>query len=857
MRIMIFICTLAISTLGHAGLVSIQDLLDPQQRLQLTELAAAQTADHQVCTRPSVKQGANGKAIVGEYIETSFSSPTPYQGSDSSRGEIVWETTIHHPGATYIAPYFKSMRLGEGDTLVVRSPDNSRTWTYRDNGPRNLGDLGGFWGIHIHGDTAILELHSRNRQGGQGVVVGRYARGYTLAETHGETESLCTADDSREAKCYQNTQPEMYNQARAVARLVQNGNAHCTGWLVGTEGHLMTNEHCITSQAQANNITIEFMAEGPDCATNCASALGCPGTIEATAPLLIKDNAPLDYALILPENPVNNLPDTYGFMQLRESGAVVGENLYIPQHPAGWGKRIAYESTYPGDPSGFGTVVSVSEPACSGGTADVGYWLDTQGGSSGSPVLALDDHRVVALHHCRSTPGCASGGAGEAPNRGVPIQDVIADLGADLPNGATCDAPDQPTAVQAIALVDNEIAISWTEAVGGVYEYEVHRSIGDCSSNNYELIASGVTGGSYTDTTVSGGTEYAYRVRTIEPIESCRSDFSECSATTATGLCTMAPSFAGLTSASNQKQNECGIQLDWQAATANCGTGASFNVYRSDTAGFTPSPSTLIDSCVNAATYVDQDIDEATIYHYIVRSEDDSTNGSGLCAGGNEDQNTLIQMALATGPDAVAHEDDLEGGTPGQPVAGWSTYAGPGSASGDPWTLIDSNANSGTNSFFVSDQNFTKDQVLQFDAAVQGALGATLEFSHRYNTEATWDGGALEYSTDGGSTWFDILAGNGGAVAANPDRILQGGYDGPLGAGPLSGRATWNGDNGGWEQVQVALDDFDGMTVQFRWRMSCDGSVADEGWYVDDIRVSSPTACLSLGGATIFSDGFE
>jgi subtilisin-like proprotein convertase family protein len=47
---------------------------------------------------------------------------------------------------------------------------------------------------------------------------------------------------------------------------------------------------------------------------------------------------------------------------------------------------------------------------------------DTQSGSSGSPVVAYSDHRVVTLHHCS---GCE--------NTGVLIQDVIADLGANLP----------------------------------------------------------------------------------------------------------------------------------------------------------------------------------------------------------------------------------------------------------------------------------------------------------------------------------------------------------------------------------------------------------------------------------------
>jgi hypothetical protein len=848
------------STLKKANLVSINYLLSDKQK-QLMKNIPLKSEE---CSSSASKyqQSGNGPAIVGEYIETSFESPSPYTASTEAGGSVVWQTNIHHSGASYIAPFFKSMELSDGDSLVIRSPDKSRSWTYTKNGPRDLGVKGGFWGIHIHGDTAIIELHSTNSEGAKGIYISRFARGFTLAETNAN-ESLCTTDDSREAKCYENTESEMYDKSRAVARLVKNGNAHCTGWLVGDEGHLITNEHCITDQAEADQITIEFMAEGPDCATNCASALGCPGIIEATAPTLIQDNGPLDYALILPTSTVNNLPNTYGFMQLRDSGAVLDEQLYIPQHPAGWGKRIAFESTYPADTTGFGVVASITEPACSGGSNDVGYWLDTQGGSSGSPVLGYDDHKVIALHHCRGTAGCAAGSGGEEPNRGVPIQAVIADLGANLPNGATCDTPDVPTNISTSAPVNNQISVTWTEPAGGSFSYDIYRTLGNCgSSTAYELIASNVSGASYNDTNVSGGSEYAYKVKTFDAAESCRSAFSSCSTSTATGLCTLAPTFSGLSQATNLNQNDCSIQLDWQPSAQNCGTASVFNVYRSTDANFTPSASNLISSCETNTSYLDQDILGATSYSYIVRAEDDTNNGSGLCATGNEDGNTLIQSALATGPNATVFTDDLEAGTVGVPLAGWVAEEGSVSNPASTlWSITDTNANTGTKSFFIPDQASVMDQVLRYDSIVQPQAGSQLEFWHRYNTESGWDGGALEYSTDGGTTWFDILDGNGGTVSANTNRFIMNGYDSPLNAStsnaPLNGRPAWHGDNGTWEQVQVDLNDFSGLSIELRWRMSADASVSGEGWYVDDISVFTPSSCQIFNEFGIFSNGFE
>ena len=840
-------------------LVSVDRLLNQKQKTLLLK----QASKAHICKSSASKyqQSGNGPAIVGEYIESSFSSPFPYIGTTKPEGEITWKVNIHYPGASYIAPYFKSLDLSKGDTLTIRSPDNSRSWTYTNSGPRELGKLGGFWGIHIHGDTAIIELKSSSVDGGKGVFISRFARGFALSEMTEGTESLCTADDSKEAKCYQDSQPEMYDNARAVARLVKNGNAHCTGWLVGSSGHLLTNEHCITDQAEANQITIEFMAEGASCDTNCASALGCPGTIEATAPTFIKDSAPLDYALILPETPVNNLPDTYGFMQLRESGAVLDEQLYIPQHPAGWGKRIAFESTYPADTTGFGVVASLNEAPCSGGPGDIGYWLDTQGGSSGSPVLALDDHKVVALHHCRSSPGCAAGAAGELPNRGVPIQAVIADLGADLPNGATCNTPDSPSNISSNVTTDNQISINWTEPLGGTFTYNIYRSLGDCSNTTYELIASNITGGSYTDTSVSGGSTYAYKIKTFDTIEACNSSFSLCTSSVATGLCTLAPTFAGISSANNLNQNDCAIQLDWQAGVNNCGTEVLFNIYRSPITNFIPSASNLISSCETTNTYIDQDISGGVEYNYIVRAEDNSVNGVGQCSAGNEDLNTLIQSTIATGVNSTIITDDLELGVVGLPLSGWVTTSGEIPNSSDPWEITDIDSNSTSKAFFVSDEPQLKDQVLILDTVITPQTDSILEFWHRYNTESNWDGGALEYTTDGGATWIDILDGNGSTIVANPSRFLNNGYDSVLNistsGAPLNGRPAWNGNSLIWKKVQVDLNDFSGVTIELRWRMSCDASVSGEGWFIDDITILTPNVCQSFNLDRIFINGFE
>ena len=794
------------------------------------------------------------KVTIGEHVRETFETAHPYTGA---AGEPVHAARIHFPDATYIAPHFAVFDLAPGDRVVVRSPDSKQSRTYTGLGRHGLGrSADGFFATHVKGDTAIVELFAAPGSEGFGFTIDYYGRGYSAAEIErfwaeglgekmnlppppGVTESVCGIDDTREAKCYQSTEPQIYDKTRTVARLLLNGNAHCTGWLIGNAGHLMTNQHCIGSQAQLNNIDFEFMAEGATCATNCASTLGCPGVIEASGGTLVQVDAPLDYSLVLPDTSTGtgtNLPATYGFMQLRASGPVLNERIYLPGHPAGWGKRIAVASTHPGDPGGLALITGLSEPTCSGGPPEVGYFADTQGGSSGSPVIAYTDHRVVTLHHCAGSPACTP--TGGARNRGTAIPLVIADLGPNLPPGSVCTAPAPPTGVTATSTAPNQITVSWTASPGAA-SYEVLRSTGACPGGAYAPVASGITGTTYQDNTVSGGITYSYVVRSLGA-DSCPSLQSTCDDAVATGACTLPPIFAGLETATNGQASLCTINLAWSAGVAQCGTAVRYNVYASPTAGFTPSAANRIAQCQHGTSYQDLGLGYALRMYYKVRAEDNTMGGAGPCSG-NEDTNLVERSAVPTGPLTQAFLDNMESG-----LGNWSAT---GSGGGANWAIVNTASHSPTQSAFTPDPAVVADRQLATLAASPVEPGTVVEFWHRYNVESSgstlYDGGVIEYSLDD-VTWFDILAGNGGAIPANAGRFLQNGYDGPIStccSNPLAGRQAWSGDNGAFEEVRLDLSDFAGQTVRFRFRFGTDTSVADVGWWVDDVRGMEGTKC--------------
>ena len=478
---------------------------------------------------------AQRDVIIGEHVQLSLETPHPYPHSLAKSLGPVWADTISHPGAVYISVHFAEFELSDGDFVIVRSEDGAQKWTYTGLGKRNLGrSKSGFYAAHIKGDTAVVELFAAPRKPSKawnaderyGYRIDFYGRGYNDFEIEdfwnrglGEKmnlpyppslhKSLCGTDDSREAKCYQASEPSAYDTSRAVARLVKNGSAHCTGWLVGCDGHIMTNQHCIGSQSEADSIDFEFMAEGTSCSTSCSSSLACGGTVEASGGTLVAVSSSLDYALVLPDTSAGggtDLPATYGYMQLRDTGPVLGERIYIPQHPAGWGKRLAMESSHSADsPAGLAQVNSVTETGCQdSGISEVGYFADTQGGSSGSPVLGHSDNLVIALHHCRGSAACT--GTGGDPNRGVAIDDIIADLGSNLPNCALGSGNNLPsvtiTSPADGTVVDQGTTVSFSGTASDPEDGDLTASIAWTSSLDGAI----GTGGSFSTSTLSMGT---------------------------------------------------------------------------------------------------------------------------------------------------------------------------------------------------------------------------------------------------------------------------------------------------------------------------------------------------------------
>eukprot|EP00640_Fibrocapsa_japonica_P001743 CAMPEP_0113944542 /NCGR_PEP_ID=MMETSP1339-20121228/34488_1 /TAXON_ID=94617 /ORGANISM="Fibrocapsa japonica" /LENGTH=464 /DNA_ID=CAMNT_0000949777 /DNA_START=255 /DNA_END=1646 /DNA_ORIENTATION=+ /assembly_acc=CAM_ASM_000762 len=370
--------------------------------------------------------------------------------------------TFSYDSASFLALHFSQFALQEHD--IVKVCDDSESCFPMDHMFKSRAH-GVFWGPSIVGDT--IKLVSKLQNPNSHWSISQISHGYPsldlrparrVAENDARRdlrvgsrahstlftpETVCTDDDRREAICYASENPTIYERAQAVARLIIQGAWVCTGWLTGTDGHLMTNEHCIGSADDALNTDVYFDAEDPSC--DNPSPSNVPGVDFAGGTVLMKLDADKDYALVYIE-PYNGKfpaympdmltkrpslePDPTVIMSNDDAfaAATLNRQIYIPQHPGGRDKQIAWTDSY--HSSGNCTVTAMGSPYCTASNPsmykELSYACDTEGGSSGSPVLAADTNKVVGLHHC---------GGGCAGNVAVALNTIYKDICSDL---ATC-----------------------------------------------------------------------------------------------------------------------------------------------------------------------------------------------------------------------------------------------------------------------------------------------------------------------------------------------------------------------------------------------------------------------------------
>jgi hypothetical protein len=160
------------------------------------------------------------------------------------------------------------------------------------------------------------------------------------------------------------------------------------------------------------------------------------------------------------------------------------------------------------------------------------------------------------------------------------------------------------------------------------------------------------------------------------------------------------------------------------------------------------------------------------------------------------------------------------------------------------WITSTIDPDSAPNDAFVPDPATVSDASLFSPFFAINSPTAQLFFRNNFNTEHDpppaeifWDGYVLEVSTDGGTSYNDIIAAGG--------VFVSGAYTGEIDSSsfnPLAGRMAWSGDSGGYINTVINLPaSFNGQTIKLKFRMGTDGSGAAPGVRIDGVGFTGAT----------------
>jgi len=174
-----------------------------------------------------------------------------------------------------------------------------------------------------------------------------------------------------------------------------------------------------------------------------------------------------------------------------------------------------------------------------------------------------------------------------------------------------CDLPIPlaPTGINAVASSSRSVVITWDKADGAV-SYDVYR--GTERSGTYTTVRGGrgLTGNSFTDTTLSASTTYYYSVKSINSCGGTAENLGG-NIVEATTLCeTPIP-----TNVSAAAKSSSSIEITWDVVP----NAVSYSVYRSSTA---TGAYTLIEESKTASnSFTNTGLSSLTTYHYRVKAK--------------------------------------------------------------------------------------------------------------------------------------------------------------------------------------------------------------------------------------------
>ncbi len=153
---------------------------------------------------------------------------------------------------------------------------------------------------------------------------------------------------------------------------------------------------------------------------------------------------------------------------------------------------------------------------------------------------------------------------------------------------------------------------------------------------------------------------------------------------------------------------------------------------------------------------------------------------------------------------------------------------------------------SGTWNMFGANFDILNDSRVFMANSVAIPSNARMQFHHFWDFEpGGFDGGVVEYSLNGGTSWADALALY--SAGSSYSGTVDSGYGNPIG-----GRTAYVNTSRGYTGTQLNLASLSGQgNVKFRFRLGTDDFFDWFGWHVDDVRIYTCAACTFSLPATM------